>query len=172
MGVNILENLYSGILKIIRYAVIVLACILVITVFVNVVFRYFFHLPLAWSDEAARFLLIWLTFLGAVLANARNEHMQLDLLVKKMPVKIGQVVRIIAYLVIMYILYILINGGFIVVLENLNWKSSALEIPYGYIYSVVPFCIGILMFQTVARIVLTAKALLGINQLKEGGTQK
>jgi TRAP-type transport system small permease protein len=170
MGVNTLSNLYNGFLKIIKWAIVALASILVVIVFVNVLGRYFLKIPLAWSDEAARFLFIWLTFLGAILANASNEHMQLDLLVGKMPKKVGQAVRILAYLIIMYILYLLLNGGFTVVIENLNWKSSALEVSYGLVYSIAPLSFVILMLQTAVRIISTAKALFGKNEVQKGVT--
>lgn len=53
---------------------VVLAVDLVV-VFVSVIYRYFLHNPLQWSDEVAQMLLVALTFLGGAAALARGEHL-------------------------------------------------------------------------------------------------
>ena len=49
----------------------------------GVISRYVFNSPLLWSDELARFLFLWLSMLGAVVALRRNEHMRLSVLVNR-----------------------------------------------------------------------------------------
>lgn len=51
-------------------------------VLVAVFFRYVLNNPLYWSEEAARFLLIWLAFAGAALAFERGHHVNMDVLVR------------------------------------------------------------------------------------------
>ena len=51
-----------------------LLCFLVIALFLQVLFRYVLQSPLPWSEEAARFALIWLSFLAAVVAANEGQH--------------------------------------------------------------------------------------------------
>ena len=48
-------------------------------IFFNVVLRYGFNSGIALSDEGARYLFVWLTFIGAVIALRDNTHLGIDL---------------------------------------------------------------------------------------------
>ncbi|MEP7297930.1 MAG: TRAP transporter large permease subunit [Burkholderiales bacterium] len=55
----------------------VLVALETVILFAGVVSRYVFNAPLAWSDELASILFLWLAMLGAVIALQRDEHMRL-----------------------------------------------------------------------------------------------
>jgi len=59
--------------------------VMVILVFGNVVLRYGFNSGIAISEEASRYLFIWLTFIGAVVALHDREHLGIDSLVRALP---------------------------------------------------------------------------------------
>lgn len=70
-------------------AALVAACVaallaLLATVVAGVVFRALDD-PLAWSDEAARYLMVWLAFLGAMLAARRRSHIRINVLLDLLP---------------------------------------------------------------------------------------
>jgi len=50
----------------------------VLVVFVSVIFRYFLHSPLEWSEEVARALMVMLVFFGAAGAMGRSQHVGID----------------------------------------------------------------------------------------------
>jgi TRAP-type C4-dicarboxylate transport system permease small subunit len=54
-------------------------------VLVGVFFRYALNNPLYWAEEAARLLLIWLSFIGAALAFQRGQHLAMDVVMRLMP---------------------------------------------------------------------------------------
>jgi tripartite ATP-independent transporter DctM subunit len=54
-------------------------------VLTGVFFRYALNSPLYWAEEAARLLLIWLSFVGAALAFQRNQHLAMDVVVRLLP---------------------------------------------------------------------------------------
>ena len=64
---------------------VVMLSLMVIMVFGNVVLRYGFNSGLDFSEELSRFMFIWITFLGAVIALRENAHLGLDTLVRKLP---------------------------------------------------------------------------------------
>ena len=73
-----------------NYLEIVLVFLLVamtLTVFSQVIARYIFEAPLSWSEELARFILIWLSMLSAAYAFKTKSHFALTILVTKLPEK-------------------------------------------------------------------------------------
>ena len=58
----------------------VLMLVLTGIVVLQVLYRYVLELPLVWSDEAARHLLVWLSFLGGGVAIAQNLHPRIELI--------------------------------------------------------------------------------------------
>ena len=75
-------DLYCEVLK---FAVALCLAVMVVLVFGNVVLRYAFNSGIAVSEELSRWLLVWLTFLGAIVALRRHAHLGLDTLVRALP---------------------------------------------------------------------------------------
>ena len=142
----------SKMLGLVKVLITIMAAALVIVVFSNVLGRYFFNFALAWAEETARFLFIWLSFLGAILANAHAEHMHLDIFIHWMPEKIGKGMLIFGNTVVLVILGLLVDGGATMVVQNYNWQTSALEISYGLVYSIAPISCIIMILQVAARL--------------------
>jgi len=71
-----------GILEVSGGGLLALESALVLT---GVFFRYALNSPLYWAEEAARLLLIWLSFVGAALAFQRNQHLAMDVVVRLLP---------------------------------------------------------------------------------------
>ena len=135
----------------IRWALCLLMSLMVVIVFANVIARYYLSASLAWSEEVARFMLIWLVFIGAVLAYVNDEHLGLDIVVRLFPRRIRYGLAVVADLLVMVAIYLLIHGGAVLMRDSWEWGSPATDTPYGYVYTVVPAC-GILLFlQTVGK---------------------
>ncbi len=150
---------YEYLMLILKSVLVVLSGFLVIIVFGNVVGRYAFNYSLAWAEEASRFLFIWTAFIGAVLTNEKYEHMHLDIFVQWFPGKPGRLMQLLAYLVMLLVLGLLIRGGLIATVDSLSWESPALEIPYGLVYSIVPFCCIVMFYQTLVGLFHTLQEL-------------
>jgi TRAP-type C4-dicarboxylate transport system permease small subunit len=61
-------------------AVGILTLVLTVVVLLQVLYRYVLELPLVWSDEAARLLLVWLTFVGGGVAIAQGLHPRIEMI--------------------------------------------------------------------------------------------
>ncbi len=72
---KMIETVYRAMEKFLLYIVMILLALMVIIVFANVVSRYYLQFSLAWSEEIARFMLVWLVFLGSFLAYIHDEHL-------------------------------------------------------------------------------------------------
>ena len=148
---TMIDIVYKGLERIIRYLVLVLLSLMVIIVFANVVSRYYLHFSLAWSEEVARFMLVWLVFLGSFLAYVNDEHLGLDILVKKFPPLLRKSVAIGVNLLVIFSLYAVMEGGYLMMIANFDWLSSAAEIPQGYVYLIIPVSCGLMILQTILK---------------------
>lgn len=148
---------YRLLMRALRAVLVALSIFLVVIVFANVVGRYAFNYSLAWAEEASRFIFIWAIFIGSTLANEKYEHMNLDILVQWLAGDKRRIVQILAQLIVLVVLALVFHGGWIATVDNLSWTSPAMEISYGFVYSIVPFTCAIMAYQTLSRIVLIGK---------------
>lgn len=136
-----MQSLLSFLDKFLKSALMLLMVLLVASVTWQVVSRYLFASPSSWTEEIARFLLIWIGTLGAAWAFRTNMHIGLDLLPKKLT---GKAARNLHWLtlgtVTLFASTVLIIGGGSLV--NLTWElkqySAVLGMPIAWVYSVIP----------------------------------
>lgn len=136
------------------------------TVFGNVVCRYFLDASLAWYEEVSRFLLIWIVFLGAVIAYIRGDHLGIDVLVTFLPLRPRQAVVVFADLLVLLALAIMVQGGWEMAVDSLEsgWVASSVPIPYGWVYMVGPVSAALMFVQAVIKTVADLKALKGVGR--------
>ena len=78
------------ILAIGRWISIAAIALMVVAILVQVFFRYVLNNALPWPDEAARFLMLWMTGLMAPMAFRRGGFVAIDMLVEALPKRVGQ----------------------------------------------------------------------------------
>ena len=83
------------ILPIGRWISIVAIALMVVAILVQVFFRYVLNAALPWPDEAARFMMLWLTGLMAPIALRQGGFVAIDMVVMAMPARIGQIVSMV-----------------------------------------------------------------------------
>ena len=149
------RDVHAGFLKGINFFIGFLLAVIVIIVFGNVLSRYVLNVSLAWSEEVSRTLFIWMAFLGAITAYINNEHLGLDIVVKIFPKKITQLLIIIADIVVFFALAIVLKGGIDMTVDSFEsgWVSSAVPIPYGYIYLVVPISAALMLIECTLKFI-------------------
>ncbi|WP_111646641.1 TRAP transporter small permease [Paranoxybacillus vitaminiphilus] len=135
-----------------------------ILVFGNVVLRYIFNSGITWSEEMSRFLFIWMIFLGAIGALKDNDHLGVDTLLKKLPLSAKRVVFILSNLIVLYVLWIVLDGSWKITTINMNSTAPATGLPIAYVYG-----IGIVMSIGMGIIILfnIYRALFRIDMIEE-----
>lgn len=150
-----LKKINDGLMTLIKWVLIFAGTLMTCLVIMNVILRYVFNSGLSWSEEASRFLYIWVTFLGAILANdagLHGEHMRMDFIVDMFHGVPRKIVEIAAYLIILGLLVCLLMGGIEVTTGTWAMKTSALEIPKGAVYMIAPICFAYMSLQTLVKI--------------------
>src|SRR6266849_691280 len=94
-----LIDLYCRGLKV---AIALCLAVMVALVFGNVVLRYVFNSGITMSEELSRWLLVWLTFLGAIVALRQHAHLGADTLVRMLPVRGKWLCFVVSYLLMLY----------------------------------------------------------------------
>ena len=122
-------------------ALILLMFALVGSVLWQVFSRYLFASPSSWTEEVARFLLIWISLLGAVYAFRTGMHLGLDVLPKKLSGGSARALKVFTLLmVLMFSIAVLVTGG--AALVSLTWElrqySAVLGLPMAFVYTVIP----------------------------------
>ena len=91
---SFLEKLSRSINRWIEFFLFGLGLSMSIIIAVQVFCRYVLNHSLFWSEELARYLLVWLTFLGASVAYYRNVHPGIDVIYARMPNSIQKITAI------------------------------------------------------------------------------
>lgn len=134
-----MEKLREVINKIIFIIGTILLTTITLTVAWQVVSRYVFNEPSIFTDELARFLLMWIGMLGTTYAFGTKAHLSMDYLhtlLKKETVKKIRVV--LPILGIIFIGSVIVGGGTLLTLNTMQQLSPVLYIPMGYVYLILP----------------------------------
>ena len=97
--------------------------IMVVLVFGNVVLRYAFNSGLTISEEVSRWLFVWLTFMGAVVALREHGHLGTDALVSRLPRLGKKICLVLAQVAMLYVSWLLLQGSW--VQAEINWDTEA-----------------------------------------------
>lgn len=124
-----------------------LMAIMTVDVLWGVFTRYAMGSQASWSEELARFLLVWIGILGAAYASGQKMHLAIDLLSPRLSPSNRKLLFIfIKGLIILFAFFVLVVGGLrlIYISQTLGQLSPALQVPMWVIYAVVPLS-GILV---------------------------
>ncbi|MCU6707929.1 TRAP transporter small permease [Paenibacillus sp. J5C_2022] len=105
-----------------------------IIIVVQVFCRFVINFPLAWSEEAARYLMVYTVFLGAPLAIRNHKMIAIEIIVESVSPKVRKVLRILISLISIVFFVILLFKG-VDMLDVVSRQSSAslginMDIPY------------------------------------------
>jgi TRAP-type C4-dicarboxylate transport system permease small subunit len=108
-------------------------------VFTQFFTRYFLNDSASWTEEIARYLLIGVVFVGASIGVAKNNHIQVDLLYRYLPAKVG---RVLALLVdaIRIAFFASMSVFTVQMMQKMgNYQMTIVDLPMNIVYSVVLF---------------------------------
>jgi TRAP-type C4-dicarboxylate transport system permease small subunit len=118
-----------------------LMALMLLSVCWQVITRYFLASPSTFSDELARYLLIWIGTLGAAYVSGQGMHLNIDLLPSKLEGKARYRLQIFIYvLVILFVAASFVIGGLrlVYITYSLGQTSAAMQLPLAYVYMIIP----------------------------------
>lgn len=106
--------------------------------FVEVVLRYGFGSSFGWYDEFVGYLLVWLTFFGAVLAQSYRQHIGIENLVESASGTTRKILTLANHVLMIAIHLVLLFYGSELVTRFLGEDAITLPVPIGLVYIVIP----------------------------------
>ena len=127
--------------------------VMVINVLWQVFTRYVTGNPSSFTDELARYLMIWIGVLGAAYVSGRNLHVAIDILPTRSNKKTQKRLKtIVTFLVIFFVLFAFVIGGsrLVYISYVLGQNSPALQLPLAVVYIIIPISGLLIMYYKVS----------------------
>lgn len=121
---------------------------LLFVLFLQVFTRYVLNDPLSWTEEVARYLYVYVVFLGASAAISDRSHVGIDFIVKALPATAQWIVALLVNLAILFVLTQLVYWGWRAAMRQWNLPLVVLDIPYTWVYIVIPITAVLMTLRT------------------------
>ena len=125
-----------------------------VVVLLGVLFRYVLQSPLSWSEEVARYLMIWAASLAISIGIMRREHLGITFVTSRIPNSAQKYVAVLVNLAVLWFLWILTKFGYDMALEGQTQLSPVLakyKINMMWSLSAVPVAGAVAIIQTVLQ---------------------
>jgi TRAP-type C4-dicarboxylate transport system permease small subunit len=125
----------DGFCRVLEGIIALALAIMVVLVFGNVVLRYAFDSGITVSEEVSRWLFVWLTFLGAIVALREHSHLGSDMLVSRLPTLGKKILLVVGHVLMLYITWLLFQGSLAQAKINLDVQAPVTGAPVAIFYS-------------------------------------
>jgi TRAP-type C4-dicarboxylate transport system permease small subunit len=123
------------------------------SVVLQVVSRYVFNRPTSWSEELARYLFVWITFLGAAVVIRKRRHVDVTVLTDRLPPAAAKIVYLVSDLAVLFTLGALTWAGAGLAAMAHRQLSAAMDLPMSLAYTAMPVGTGLMFVFLVATMI-------------------
>ena len=153
-----LLKLKGGMTKVLNWALIIAVLLLVLDVVWGVFTRHILNEQAKWTEELARFLLVWISMLGGAVAFGTKGHLGVDYFVGKFDPEVQKLMAVVANLIVLFFaVAVFVVGGGQVVRDALavEQMTPALGWKMGYVYLAVPIAGIFMVIYTIENLIET-----------------
>ena len=143
---NLIDAIVQPLIKICKIAVI--SCVLSIAIIVStsIFFRYVLNNSITWSEEIAKYLMVWMVFVGAPVAMVQSRHIAIEIFPNLFGAKMRAFVFLIVNLLIVLCMGFWTYRGFTYTVGGMNQVMSSFDkVPLGIVFASIPFGSFIMM---------------------------
>jgi len=136
-----------------------LLVVMTILIFFQVLSRFVLNTPLAWSEETARYIFVWLIYTSAALAVKRQEHIRVEIGLIVLKGRAKKAAYILTDVIFLVFSYFLVKDGFMLVqkLTQHGQISPAVGFSMNYIYAIIPVGYGLMAIRLIQNIIKRIK---------------
>jgi TRAP-type C4-dicarboxylate transport system permease small subunit len=163
---KILDTLFKAVEILIAFFL----AVMILLVFMNVVFRYLFSRGFAWSEEIARLCFIYLVYLGSIGAMRDNQHLIIDSILSRIPVFAQRIIYSLVQVSILWLMFILARGSWLLMLQNLKDRWVATHFPTYLVYAsglITGIAIGIIALANIFRLVVMKMSVADLLKIRD-----
>lgn len=143
-GIRKVEQFVQNLIKWVLFLII---GTMTLVVLLGVFFRYILMAPLPWSEELARYLMVWGASLGAAVAFREGSHIAVTILVDKLHGIFGKIILKITQIIVFIFMAIVMVEGFILAFKVSTQISPAMEISMKWPYLAIPIGCLFIVFE-------------------------
>lgn len=148
-------RLIDAFCRLVELVIAVCLAVMVVMVFGNVVLRYAFNSGIVVSEEVSRWLFLWVTFLGAIIALKERAHLGSDFVLVLLPKRGKQVCLVIGHVLMLYVTWLVFAGS--LAQARINWSVQApvTGASMAFVYStgvVFAVCAAVLLLRDLWRL--------------------
>lgn len=121
------------------------------TVLAQVVSRYILHDPLIWTDEVSRYLLVWISLVGAAASVRLGSHYGMSVLVERLPVGMQRPLVALGTLLIAAFASVVLVFGVIETQDAARQRSISLPMRMHWAYMAIPVGGGLMLLHIAVR---------------------
>jgi TRAP-type C4-dicarboxylate transport system permease small subunit len=161
-----LKSIKSSLDKILKWALVAIMAGMTLNVLWQVFSRFVLQTPSSFTEELARFMLIWIGILGAGYVAGQKMHLAIDLLLTKLRGRSKIFLELfIQVVILLFSLFVMVIGGIRLVYITLTLEqiSAAMQVPLGYVYTVLPLSGVIMVFYSIVFIIEQLELLKTVN---------
>ena len=129
------QKFIDGFCKALNVVIAVCLAVMVVLVFGNVVMRYGFNSGITLSEELSRWLFVWMTFMGAIIALREHGHLGTDMLVGKLGPAGKKFCLGLSHVLMLFVCWLLFTGAYQQAVINLDSTSAVMEVSMAWIYA-------------------------------------
>jgi TRAP-type C4-dicarboxylate transport system permease small subunit len=142
-----MAKILDGFCRVLELLMAAALAVMVVLVFGNVVLRYGFNSGITVSEEVSRWLFVWLTFLGAIVAMREHAHLGSDMLVSRLPVIGKKICLVVGHLLMLYITWLLFSGALAQARINLDVQAPVTGASMAILYATgIVFAVAAALF--------------------------
>jgi TRAP-type transport system small permease protein len=130
----LVQKLIDHLCRLFGFLMVACLALMVLMVFGNVVLRYGFNSGITVSEELSRWLFVWMTFLGAIVALRNHAHLGTDALVSRLPLAGKKVCFALAHVAMLYVCWLMFRGAWQQTVINWGTTSAVMQVPTAWLY--------------------------------------
>lgn len=129
-----IQGLLNGCCRMLEAVIAMCLAVMVVLVFGNVMLRYGFNSGITLSEELSRWLFVWMTFMGAIVALKEHGHLGTDMLVSRLGARSKKFCLGLSQLLMLFVCWLLLKGSFEQAKVNYGSTSAVMEVSMAWLY--------------------------------------
>ena len=163
-----MKKINSYLLWVCKIGIMILVPLITGVVFTQVIMRYVFLSPFTWAEEAARYLLVWISCLGAAYGVKNKMHIAVVFIYEKFKGHAKTLVTLLIHFLTIAFFMVCFIKGITLSIGRWNQVSPALRIPMTYPYLAVPVCFGFMIMFGIELFIEDGKRIFSGKSAQEG----
>lgn len=131
--------------------------VMTVVIFMQIIWRYVLLKPIPWAEELARYLFVWITYLGASVAVIEKSHTGVDLFTSLLPERMRKIASIVSYICCIFFVALVGYYSWTLALKVTKQRSPAMQISMFLPYLAIPLSSILMLINFVVLIIKELK---------------